>query len=188
MAGSPAKRIARGVSRAVAWASLVALLVGAVAATGREGAALGQAFELRVGESARIESEALEIGFESVLADSRCAKGQVCVWEGDAVVRIWLRVGSEAPVTRELHTAARERGAASHQGYTARLLRLDPPRVVGRVPRPEDYRASFEVAPGSGAPPEMRWAGAEATGGATEARWVRGDRPAPTPDAEAWQR
>ena len=102
--------------------------------------------------------------------------------------RIWLRVGSAAPVTRELHTAARERGAVTHQGYTARLLRLDPPRVAGRVPRPEDYRASFEIAPGSGAPPEMRWAGAEVTGGATEGAVGPRRRPAPTPDAGAWQR
>ena len=31
------------------------------------------------------------IGFEAVHADSRCPKGEACVWEGDAIVLITVR-------------------------------------------------------------------------------------------------
>jgi hypothetical protein len=111
--------------------------------------ALGQSFELRVGESARIEAEALQIGFEDVSADSRCPKGDQCTWEGDATVRVWLRTASETRETHELHTSSKEPVAASYRGYGISLLRLDPYPRSGRTIARGAYLATFEVILGS---------------------------------------
>ena len=128
--------------------SLAALALGVACASGAAGgvrAALGEEFALRVGESARVGSEGVEVVLEEVVADSRCAEGVQCVWEGDAVVRVGLSVGAAAPGSLELHTAARERRAATRGGYRVLLVGLEPRPVAGRVTRPEDYRATLEV-------------------------------------------
>ena len=140
-------------------AALAMLIAGgacAVGATGGGRASLGEPFELRVGESARLETEGVGVELVAVASDSRCPDGVQCVWEGDAVARVALRIGSEAPETRELHTAAREQGAASHRGYTVRLVRLDPPPVAGRILRQEDYRACLVITRPDGVPGEWQ--------------------------------
>ena len=112
---------------------------------------LGESFTLKVGESARIEAEALQIGFEDVSADSRCPKGERCIWEGDATVRVWLWKASEARETDELHTSSKEPGAVSYRGYGVKLLRLDPYPVSGKTIARGDYLATLEVTRGSAA-------------------------------------
>ncbi|MCK5576695.1 MAG: hypothetical protein KAI14_00105 [Dehalococcoidales bacterium] len=42
----------------------------------------GQEFSLHIGQSATIAGDNLEITFDSVIEDSRCATGATCVWEG----------------------------------------------------------------------------------------------------------
>ena len=111
--------------------------------------ALGESFELKAGDSAQIEAEALVIGFEGVSADSRCPKGEQCIWEGDATVRVWLRKASGAKETRELHTSSKEPGTLSYQGYGVGLVRLDPHPVSGKAIAQDDYRATLEVTRGS---------------------------------------
>ena len=51
-------------------------------------AGLGQEFSLAIGQSAAIEGEELEIEFSEVVADSRCAKGITCVWEGEVTCMV----------------------------------------------------------------------------------------------------
>lgn len=116
-----------------------------------KGAALGESFELKIGESAEIEAEALLIGFEAVSADSRCPKGVQCIWEGDATVRVWLQKGSDTRETHELHTSPKGETAVSYRDYELSLLRLDPYPVSGRTIEQRDYRATFEVIRGSSA-------------------------------------
>jgi len=142
-------------------ASLAALVVGIACASGAAGgvrAALGEEFSLRIGEGARVGSEGVEVVLDEVVADSRCAAGVQCVWEGDAVVRVGLRVGLDEPQVLELHTAARERRAATLRGYRVRLVGLEPRPIAGRATRAEDYRATLEVsrAPEGSAPGEWQ--------------------------------
>lgn len=115
---------------------------------------LGDSFVLRIGESSRIEAEALQIGFEDVAADSRCPKGERCIWEGDATVRVWLQRDPQPKEVCELHTSSKSDGAASALSYEVRLLRLDPHPISGRTIARKDYRATFEVTRGSSAAPD----------------------------------
>ena len=151
-------------------------------------AELGEPFALRVGESARIEAEGIEVGVEAVVADSRCAQGVQCVWEGDAEVRVWLRVGAGAREEAVLHTAARERRAARLHGYALRLVRLDPAPVAGRATPPEDYRALLEVARASAAPGERPGSPESGGAGTVETRSARGERAGRAAPPVAWQR
>jgi hypothetical protein len=137
---------------------LVTVLVaaGAVGLSEVKTAALGESFRLKVGESVLIEGEALQIGFEDVPTDSRCPKGERCIWEGDATVRIWARQASRAKKKYELQTSAREQSAVSCLGYGIQLLQLTPYPVSGRTIEPGDYEATLEVTRGSSPPPDTR--------------------------------
>ena len=100
-------------------------------------------FTLAPGQTARIEGADLAVTFESVSADSRCPQGVTCVWEGDAVVLVSVRVDGQPAARRELHTA---RGSEAEAGsYRVRLVGLAPLPRAGASPAPGEYRATFLV-------------------------------------------
>jgi hypothetical protein len=105
-------------------------------------------FELRAGQSAIVGTEGLLVGFRSVIADSRCAMGETCVWEGDAIVRVSLQCGGSTRELLELHTLSSEPDSGSCGGYSLQLLSLDPFPVSGRVIAPTEYVATFKVTGG----------------------------------------
>lgn len=140
-----------------AFVATLAWVAGSVAGSSEpKRAALGESFSLGVGESAQIESEGLQIGIEDVSADSRCPKGERCIWEGDATVRVWLQKAPGPKEAHELHTSSKEQGAVSCLGYGVKLLRLEPYPVSGKTIERGDYRATLEVTRGSSAPPDSR--------------------------------
>jgi hypothetical protein len=112
-------------------------------------AALGESFTLKAGESAQIEAEALQIGFEDVPTDSRCPTDVQCVWEGDATVRVTAQKASRAGERLELHTSASEQTSVLYEGYGIRLLQLAPYPVSGRTIEQADYEVTLEVTRGS---------------------------------------
>jgi hypothetical protein len=118
--------------------------------------AFGDAFELKVGESVMIEDGALLIGFEDVSADSRCPKGEQCIREGDATVRIGVQGARGPKEVLDLHTSSREPATVSDPGCEVRLLRLEPYPVTGRTIPRGDYVATIEVTRGSSVPPDSR--------------------------------
>jgi hypothetical protein len=69
----------------------------------------------------------LEVGFDSVLSDSRCKPGVQCVWEGDAVVAVSLRGTDGDRVGAELHTNAKFPRTADHAGHRVELVSLNAP-------------------------------------------------------------
>jgi hypothetical protein len=98
---------------------------------------------LRTGQSVRVGGpDALRITFERVEDDSRCPRAVVCVWAGDAAVRLRL----DHPLGQEvatLHTGLDPKQAA-HAGYVVRLLRLAP-ELPREGARPAYYEATLEV-------------------------------------------
>ncbi|MBL0148431.1 MAG: hypothetical protein IPP87_06735 [Ideonella sp.] len=110
---------------------------------------LGTAFSLRAGESTQTLGGALRVGFEGVSVDSRCPKGEQCVWAGDATARVWLQQGGGAKDVRELHTASGAAQAATALGHRLRLVRLEPYPVTGRVIVKEDYVVTLMLSRGA---------------------------------------
>ena len=108
---------------------------------------LGQRFSLKVGEAAQTRDGAWRVGFEGVSADSRCRKGEQCVWAGDATARVWLQAGSAPREARELHTMPVRAPASSAPGPELRLLQLDPYPVTARTPVQSDYVVTLIFSP-----------------------------------------
>jgi hypothetical protein len=113
---------------------------------------LGDAFDLAPGETARVDGPGLELVLEKIVADSRCAKGEQCVWAGDATVRLQARLGSGAKHTCEVRLSAEEATALGPLEFSARLVDLQPYPVAGRAIEPRNYRARLELIRGTDSP------------------------------------
>jgi len=134
------------ISRSPLLATVLMLAVGCTAsAENTVDATLETDFQIRVGQSALVSSENITVGFTAVTSDSRCGKGEVCIWEGDAAVRVWLEVNGGQREERELHTASREANAANFGDYNVRLVALLPPPLSGRAIAANDYVATMRV-------------------------------------------
>ncbi len=114
----------------------------------------GKGFSLKMGEYGQTRDATLRVGFERVMADSRCPKGEQCVWAGDASARVWLEVGNAPREYHDLHTAAADAQAASAAGLVVRLLRLDPYPHKGKTLAPGDYLLTLMLVPGPAGAPE----------------------------------
>jgi hypothetical protein len=106
--------------------------------------ALDQAFTLKAGASAILDTENLRVEFDSVLSDSRCPRGAQCITAGEAVVRVWL---SKAPTPRESRELKTTPNAAEavYGAYRIRLVTLDPYPTADRTIRPSDYVVTLLV-------------------------------------------
>ena len=119
---------------------------GAAGASEPKVVALGQRFTLKIGESAQIEGGGLQIGFENVSADSRCPKGEQCIREGEATIRVWLRKASGPKETHELQISSQDEGAVTYLGYEADRPAPRPLPGLGQGHRARDYQATLAVA------------------------------------------
>ena len=102
------------------------------------------ALVLGIGRSVVIPEEGLSIGFESVLEDSRCPLGAVCIWEGNA--RIVVRIGKwgDRDTTAQLSTFLAPREAV-YLNYMVRLLALEPVPVEGVPTDTARYKVTLVV-------------------------------------------
>jgi hypothetical protein len=100
----------------------------------------GQPFALKAGQVAAA-ADGLRIGLDGVSADSRCPKGEQCVWAGDATVHVWWQQAGGARQSGELHTAPGRAASIAVAGRSLRLLRLEPWPVSGRPIAPVDHVA-----------------------------------------------
>jgi len=60
--------------------------------------------ELHVGQTIRFTEQHIALRFDHVTADSRCPKGLMCFWEGDAGVRLNVRPEGGTATDCTLHT------------------------------------------------------------------------------------
>jgi hypothetical protein len=81
--------------------------------------------EIALGQSATFDGGRLEIRFETLVGDSRCPANAVCVWQGDAHVKIVTRVAGGAPVTSSLHSTLDPTKVAVDR-YTIAMVGLLP--------------------------------------------------------------
>jgi hypothetical protein len=112
----------------------------------------GQPFSLKPGQVAAAQDGRLRVGFDAVSSDSRCPKGEQCVWAGDATVRVWVESQGGARRTGELHTAPNLTRALAVSGQELLLVKLEPYPIRGKPIAPGDYVSTFTLAAaGSGA-------------------------------------
>jgi hypothetical protein len=115
--------------------------------TQAQSASLGDTLQVPLGRSASVDGGRLVLTFVSRGTDSRCPANVVCVWMGDAPVRIAARTRTTS-VERDLHTGI-EPHSLPVNGYVVTVVGLLPypgttapaappatPTVLLRVTRP----------------------------------------------------
>ncbi len=109
---------------------------------------LGKPFTLHVGGAARLSTESIQVGFEGVSADSRCPKGEQCVWAGDVVARVWWQKGAAPRQSGELHLAAKAARTAHIGDLELALTAVEPESISGRSIDKSAYLATFLLSRG----------------------------------------
>jgi hypothetical protein len=102
---------------------------------------LDRQLTMAAGETRQL-SEGVSLRFIGVPADSRCPGDAICVWAGDATVRVEVN-SNRSIAERELHTASNQ--PVFHDGLTISLVSLDPYPFHTRPIQPGDYRATVRV-------------------------------------------
>jgi len=107
-------------------------------------AEVGSTFELRPGQTARVGSSGLVVGFRGVASDSRCPVDVTCVWAGDAALRIpmAMRGGDWTPF--DLHTTLEPR-SATYSGFTVTVVGLAPDPRSGQQISGDRYTVTLRV-------------------------------------------
>ena len=87
-------------------------------------------------------SRGLSVRFVSVIGDSRCPIDVICVWGGDAIVRVHIAAGTGRG-DRDLHTGDMQ--PVTFDDIEVRLVELTPYPFSGRETPRSDYRAALRV-------------------------------------------
>ncbi|MBL7990157.1 MAG: hypothetical protein JNN25_01850 [Candidatus Kapabacteria bacterium] len=105
---------------------------------------LQERFTLGVGQMAEIQDESLRVHLDSVPEDSRCPINAVCIWAGNARVRLTLTKGGSQQQQLELNTTT-EPKTAKYLGYSVQLVELTPLPTAGEPTKSGDYRATLLI-------------------------------------------
>jgi hypothetical protein len=105
---------------------------------------VNQPFELVNGESITLTQYNIQVGFDSVLSESRCPIGVRCFWEGEASIKLWLtgRSIQKTYCKVSIHGYTGIEDTLHHRyvdtlGYRIKLMELDP---YPQYPVPNDYK------------------------------------------------
>lgn len=101
-------------------------------------------FDLKSGQEAHIQGTPLSVRFLSVGEDSRCPSDVVCVWAGNAVVRLAITSTQASSIDAALNTTLDPKNV-TYGAYTIRLVDLKPTPKSGTKIVDADYVATLEV-------------------------------------------
>lgn len=123
--------------------SLLALLIGCVGRPPEISAGLGQEFTLAPGQTASIEGEPLKVTFLEAVNDSRCPRGVICVWQGEAscLVEIVYRNSASRMVLTQLGSGPAQ---ADFNEYRF-AFEVQPYPEAGKRIEKQDYRLKLVV-------------------------------------------
>jgi len=127
-------------------AILILLISGCVKQTPKDEitADLNKQFQLKINQTAFIESEDIEVKFLDVKEDSRCPSDVVCVWAGRVAVLLNTSIRDQASSITLVKGPGSE-DIEYFDGYSIRLISVEPyPATTKRI-QPSDYTATFIV-------------------------------------------
>ncbi len=104
--------------------------------------ALGENFEMRLGEVVQIPDDTVKVTFTDVTADSRCPTSVQCVWAGEAVTL--FTVGANEQHTLTLGADA-TKASVIVRGHKVTLIALKPYPTSTGAPIKSDYVATLRV-------------------------------------------
>jgi hypothetical protein len=123
----------------------IGLLVMVIAGCGNTKPGLGESFTLKVGQTVTIDGEDLKLKFDSVVSDSRCPSDVVCVWAGEAEVRlIATQNGADTPLVLVEEGLTSGLNVVDYKNYTIRF-KLTPYPVSTHQIQTSEYRLELTV-------------------------------------------
>ena len=114
-------------------------------------AVLDEPFRLKLGQAKILHSENLIVGFGELVGDSRCQEDVVCVWEGEARIKLYLLKPAQDTTFLLLKipgfiTAESKRHVSTDTlDYRFTLQQLDPYPNTSRQSRLSDYEALLVI-------------------------------------------
>jgi hypothetical protein len=109
-------------------------------------AELDKPFKLKVGQQAAIDSEKIAISFLNVTEDSRCPSDVVCIWQGQASIKISAEANGTDAGQFVLTIGGNEKPSATFgKYYSVKMSGLEPYPVSTNQTEPEDYVATLVV-------------------------------------------
>ncbi len=107
---------------------------------------LNEPLKLKIGQQATINSENISISFLNVTEDSRCPSDVVCVWQGQASIRISSEVNGTSAGQFVLTIGGNEKSAMLGGGkYSIKMTSLEPYPVSTNHTEPKNYIATLVV-------------------------------------------
>ena len=108
---------------------------------------LGEEFNLPVGGSANLNESNFVLTFNEVLQDSRCPSGVQCVWMGEGVIKINVKIGDVDYGNFKLSTFNTPEKPASFflEGYKIEYVTLLPYPIEGNNVLNKNKVASFKI-------------------------------------------
>jgi hypothetical protein len=111
---------------------------------------IAQPFDLRVNQTAYLQSAELVLKFVKVTEDSRCPSDVTCIWEGQVSILVGLASASDGKSFGNFTLTSRGAGGAAYElsakavnGYSLRLVDVHPYPVSTQKISPSDYSAKF---------------------------------------------
>jgi hypothetical protein len=102
------------------------------------------AFTIRVGRERAVEGADLRIAFLGVTEDSRCPEGAMCIWAGNASLRMSARTSQGEATVFSLNTNLPPR-EFDFGAYRIKLVRLTPHPSIHAELKPSKYAAELVV-------------------------------------------
>ncbi len=107
--------------------------------------ALGQKFELAVGQSQAITGEDLTLKFVAITADSRCPLGAECIQAGQAVAQVQITSKGQVSTREFVETGLTQNMTTAEMGTYHLAFQILPYPEVGKTINSSDYRLVLTV-------------------------------------------
>jgi hypothetical protein len=132
-------------------------------------AEVGQPFNLKLKQTAHMESAGIDVTFVNVTKDSRCPSDVTCVWAGQVSIVVDVNASGGSQLTLTLSGGQSE--AKSFGNYSIRLADVQPYPVSTKKISLSDYVATLVVDSGNQAMSHGVFAKAKASGAVVVAGW-----------------
>jgi len=137
--------------KGILWAALAVPVIGCGSSTGPElddplqtVLSAPQELTLGYGEEKSVGGSVLRVAFVRVVEDSRCPVDVVCVWAGNALVELGIRMGMGPTFPLQINTTLEPR-FADWNDVRVTIVELLPQPREGDPPRPESYTVKIRL-------------------------------------------
>lgn len=104
-------------------------------------------FQLKINQTASIESNNIKVKFLNVFSDSRCPSDVTCIWEGEITIFVNIIKNNQNLGDFNLTSRGGQKDLAikSFDGHLIQLLKVDPYPTSGKKIPLSDYVSTFVV-------------------------------------------